>query len=485
MSITDGPLAAYRPELRRRRGLTSRRFTLALVVGDYIASALGFLLGLLLLNLITRNDFNRLDHLATNIRHAFWFPIGIVLGMAISSQYRLSRRSPTQNSFTDLKEYAMATSFGGFIAMGLSYVAHRFGRVEIQVPTQVIVGVVIVTFVIATYRSILRAVVMSRRPVRIAVIDDGSSYQRIATHLHLQRGLALFGRIALDRSDTADNIGNIFDIEEIVETHGLDRVIFGAINEMNPEIAFWYRRTTQLVDTALVPRMYEVLSWRSRLTDLSGLPLLEMAPRNVSRFDHFLKRFFDVVVSLVMLLLTLPLSLIIAVSIKVTSRGPVLFRQERLGRNRKPFTILKFRTMRVESVDTELPEGTAAANAPLYVSRGKLHESNRRTPIGGLLRRTGLDEIPQFVNVLLGSMSIVGPRPFIVSESDIEDPHYARRFDVRPGITGLWQVSGRNDLTAEELRQLDYLYVTAWAMWWDIKICCDTPRAMLRGLGAY
>lgn len=485
MSITDGPLAAYRPELRRRRGLTSRRFTLALVVGDYIASAVGFFLGLLLLNLITRNDFNRLDHLATNLRHAFWFPIGIVLGMAISSQYRLSRRSPTQNSFTDLKEYAMATSFGGFIAMGISYVAHRFGRVEIQVPTQVIVGVVIVTFVIATYRSILRAIVMSRRPVRIAVIDDGSSYQRIATHLHLQRGVALFGRISLNKEDDTDAIGNIFDIEEIVETHGLDRVVFGAINEMSPEIAFWYRRTTQLVDTALVPRMYEVLSWRSRLTDLSGLPLLEMAPRNVSRFDHFLKRLFDIVVSLVLLIVTLPLCLFIAAAIKLTSRGPVLFRQERLGRNRKPFTILKFRTMRVESVDTALPEGTPSANAPLYVSRGKLHESNRRTAIGGFLRRTGLDEIPQFLNVLIGSMSIVGPRPFIVSESDIEDPHYARRFDVRPGITGLWQVSGRNDLTAEELRQLDYLYVTAWAMWWDIKICCDTPRAMLRGLGAY
>ena len=485
MSITDGPLASYRPELRRRRGLTSRRFTLALVVGDYLASVVGFFLGLLILNLITRNDFNRLEYLATNLRHAFWFPIGIVLGMAISSQYRLSRRSPTQNSFTELKEYAMATSFGGFIAMGLSYLAHRFGRVEIQVPTQVIVGVVIVTFVISFYRSILRAAVMSRRPVRIAVIDDGSTYQRIATHLHLQRGMALFGRISVDRDDANDAIGNIFDIEQIVQTLELDRVIFGAINEMNSEIAFWYRRTTQLVDTALVPRMFEVLSWRSRLTDLSGLPLLEMAPRNVSRFDHFLKRLFDIVVALVLLIATLPVCLFIAAVIKVTSRGPVLFRQVRLGRNRKPFTILKFRTMRIEPVDAALPEGTPPENAPLYVSRGKLHESNRRTAIGGFLRRTGLDEIPQFLNVLTGSMSVVGPRPFIVSESDIEDPHYARRFDVRPGITGLWQVSGRNDLTAEELRQLDYLYVSAWAMWWDIKICCDTPRAMLRGFGAY
>ena len=119
------------------------------------------------------------------------------------------------------------------------------------------------------------------------------------------------------------------------------------------------------------------------------------------------------------------------------------------------------------------------------MSRGKLQETSRRTKVGGFIRKIGVDEIPQFINVLTGSMSIVGPRPFIVSESDIKDPFYARRFDVRPGITGLWQVSGRNNLTAEELRQLDYLYVSAWSMWWDIKICFDTPRAMLRGLGAY
>ena len=299
MSITDGPLAAYRPTLRRRRGLTSRRYTAVLVLGDYLASALGFLLGLLLLNLITRNDFNRLDHLAINVRHGFWFPVGIVVGMAISSQYRLSRRSPTQNSFSELKEYAMATSFGGIIAMGLSYLAHRYGRVEIQVPTQIIVGIVMTSFVVALYRSLLRAAVMSRRPVRVAVIDDGSTYQRIATHLHLQRGIALFGRISLSRDPDPDTIGSIYDIEAIVTEHGLDRVIFGSINELNSEVAYWYRRTTQLVDTALVPRMFEVISWRSRLTDLSGLPLLEMAPRNVSRFDHFMKRTFDVVVALV------------------------------------------------------------------------------------------------------------------------------------------------------------------------------------------
>ncbi|MEI8147978.1 MAG: exopolysaccharide biosynthesis polyprenyl glycosylphosphotransferase [Actinomycetes bacterium] len=470
---------------RRRRGITSRRYTASLVLVDYFSAWTGFILGLALLNLVTRNAFNRWSYIDYNLRHAFWYPIGVVIGMALTSGYRVSRRSPTQNAFTDFKELAMATSFGGFLAMSISYVAHHFTQWEIQVPTQIIVGVVATTFVIATMRALLRAIVLSQRPVRMAVIDDGATYQRIATHLHLQRGITLYGRIAMDPSDTEGTIGNIAEIEQLAEDFHLDRVFFGSINAITPEIAFWYRRTTELVDTALVPRMFELLSWRSRLTDMSGLPLLEMAPRHVSRFDRAFKRCFDVSVATVLLILTLPISLVIALLIKLTTRGPVFFSQERLGHNRKPFTILKFRTMNVAPAKS--PEAISAPNenAPLYVIRGKLQETNRRTWIGSFIRKVGLDEIPQFLNVIMGSMSIVGPRPFIVSESDIQDPHYARRFDVRPGITGLWQVSGRNNLTSEELRQLDYLYVSAWSMWWDMKICFDTPRAMLRGLGAY
>jgi len=192
----------------------------------------------------------------------------------------------------------------------------------------------------------------------------------------------------------------------------------------------------------------------------------------------------------VLLVLTFPLFVGIALAVKLTSPGPVLFRQERLGRHRRSFTILKFRTMRTGAPGRERHPSLAMDTAngrgvPLHEERGKHDETARLTPIGGFLRRTGLDEIPQFFNVVTGSMSIVGPRPFITAESEPPTGWAARRFDMRPGITGLWQVSGRNELTADELRQLDYLYVTSWAMWWDVKICFDTPRAMIRGLGAY
>jgi lipopolysaccharide/colanic/teichoic acid biosynthesis glycosyltransferase len=121
---------------------------------------------------------------------------------------------------------------------------------------------------------------------------------------------------------------------------------------------------------------------------------------------------------------------------------------------------------------------------PLHELRGKAAETNRITRIGAILRKTGIDEIPQFINVFKGDMSVVGPRPFIPAESQV-DGWATRRFAVRPGITGLWQVSGRNDLSRSDLIQLDYLYVTSWSLWWDLKIMFETPKTMARGTGAY
>jgi lipopolysaccharide/colanic/teichoic acid biosynthesis glycosyltransferase len=244
------------------------------------------------------------------------------------------------------------------------------------------------------------------------------------------------------------------------------------------------------IHIAFVPRYFELVSWRSHLTDLSGLPLLEVAKPDMSGWDRFLKRSFDVVVSLVSLLLLSPLLAAVVLAVRITSPGPALFRQTRLGRNRQPFTILKFRTMKSLDGEPSAPRNNGHASqsdylqAPLFDIRNKLEESNRITRVGAFLRRTGLDELPQLMNVVAGHMSIVGPRPFVPLESDL-DGWAARRFEVRPGITDLWQVSGRNQLSLDDLRQLDYLYVASWSFWWDLKIVFDTPRTMARGIGAY
>lgn len=479
---------------RSRHGLNSRGYTVALVLVDYVMAWTSFILGLLLLSQVSRDARNSIDHLGANIQHGFWFPVGIVLGLTLTGSYRQSRRSPTQSTFSDMKDYALSATFGGFLAMTMSYVAHHFGEWQIKVPTQIIIAVIIATFLISFAHAVVRHITLTRHPQRIAVVDDGTNFGRIATHLHLQHGVKLIGRIDATVVTTKDSLGSIEHIDSIVAINRLDRIIFGTIEISSPTIEHAYRRATEICDTALVPSMYEVISWRSRLTELSGLPLLELAPRNFTAYDLALKRAFDLGVAIIALVVTLPLTLLVALLVKVTSRGPVFFRQERLGRDRRPFTIIKFRTMREEHItdaealdDGDLTDVTLdhAERSPLFVARNKSAHARRLTPIGSLLRRSGIDEIPQFLNVLFGSMSVVGPRPFVTAESEKHSKWSARRFEVRPGITGLWQVSGRNNLTEDELRQLDYLYVNAWSLWWDVKICFDTPRAMIRGLGAY
>jgi lipopolysaccharide/colanic/teichoic acid biosynthesis glycosyltransferase len=250
---------------------------------------------------------------------------------------------------------------------------------------------------------------------------------------------------------------------------------------------------------AVVPRYFDLVSWRSTLTDLYGLPLLELAAPHISKWDRFIKRTFDVVVSGLALILLSPVFVVMGVFIRFTSSGPALFHQTRIGRWGQPFTIHKFRTMSMvgdprmshlgapslDSLPASRPSDHGSNGRLLYESRKKLEEQSRVIPIGRFLRKTGLDEIPQLWNVLVGEMALVGPRPFVPRESEELDRWASIRFEVRPGITGLWQVSGRNDVSIDHLERLDYLYVASWSMWWDIKILWDTPRALWRGTGAY
>jgi lipopolysaccharide/colanic/teichoic acid biosynthesis glycosyltransferase len=164
------------------------------------------------------------------------------------------------------------------------------------------------------------------------------------------------------------------------------------------------------------------------------------------------------------------------------SSGPVFFKQHRTGRRGGRFEMYKFRTMR-DGADQE-KDALRSANevdGPLF----KIRNDPRMTRVGRFLRATSVDELPQLLNAIKGEMSLVGPRPFVMPEADLIDGWAARRFDVRPGMTGLWQVSGRNDLPFEELRRLDYAYVASWSLWWDLRIMWHTPGIVLRGRGAY
>lgn len=231
------------------------------------------------------------------------------------------------------------------------------------------------------------------------------------------------------------------------------------------------------MDTAAVDR-----------TDLAAMvPLADARARG---HVDFACRALDVIVAAVLLIILLPVMLLIAAAIRLDSGGPVLFRQRRLGRSLKPFTVQKFRTMRhgaSHDVHREFVVSLIAGNEPSRTEgkpKFKLCSDDRVTRVGGFLRRSSLDELPQLWNVLRGEMSLVGPRPPIPYEVEHYPAHWFARFAVKPGVTGLWQVSGRSELTLEEMITLDVQYVQRRSVWLNLRILLRTVPAVLSLRGA-
>lgn len=219
--------------------------------------------------------------------------------------------------------------------------------------------------------------------------------------------------------------------------------------------------------------------------------LYENAPKRLPRAA---KRSMDIVVSSLALLFGLPLFAAIALAIKLTSRGPVLFRQQRLGQYGRKFNFLKFRSMCVnndatihrEYVKRFIADGNGSSQAPGAHSTYKLTADPRVTSIGRFLRKTSLDELPQFLNVLWGDMSLVGPRPPVPYEVECYHVwHRTRLLAAKPGITGLWQVAGRSRVKFDDMVRMDLRYATSWSLWLDIKILLQTPVAVFTGNGAH
>ena len=238
----------------------------------------------------------------------------------------------------------------------------------------------------------------------------------------------------------------------------------------------------------IVPRYFETIQPGLAIHAVGGIPVLGLPPARPARSSRAAKRALDVVLASIALLVTLPLFPVVAWLIKRESRGPVFFRQTRLGLNMRPFTILKFRTMTTDVDESRHRDYirdimSPAAELPpsgLY----KLSDRPEVTRIGGWLRRTSLDELPQLLNVLRGDMSLVGPRPCLPYEVEHFKPHHFERFLVPPGLTGLWQVTSRARSTFGEALELDVAYARGWSFALDIWLLCRTPLQILASRGA-
>ncbi len=278
-------------------------------------------------------------------------------------------------------------------------------------------------------------------------------------------------------------LGDVQDLPAILGRERVDELIvtdsdFGD-RELLEIVSHAHRRGVQV---RIAPRATELLTQRVEFVPGQGVPLFELRPPAFIGIDWFVKRGFDLAVSGLVLLAGLPLWLGIAAAVKLTSRGPVLFRDRRVGLGEQEFGMLKFRTMYADAAgrQDEL-EASNEADGPLF----KMREDPRVTPVGALLRRFSLDEIPQLWNVLRGEMSLIGPRPLPLRDYQQLESWHRKRYLVLPGITGLWQISGRSNLGFDDLVRLDFYYLENWSIWLDISVLVKTIPAVLSGRGAY
>lgn len=327
----------------------------------------------------------------------------------------------------------------------------------------------------------------------VVAVGSAPSVTELVTELRRdpQSGLRVVG-VCLPEQTTRNGaflglpmLGGPDDVLAAVMSTSADTVAVTASPDMNStrlrHMAWQLERAE--IDLVVAPGLMEVAGPRLHIRPVTGLPLLHVEEPEFSGVRRIVKGAIDWFGALLALTLLAPLMVMIACLIRLTSRGPVFFKQVRIGRDGHAFHMLKFRTMVLdaETRKHELAELNERAEGPLF----KVRNDPRITPLGRILRRYSLDELPQLANVLTGAMSLVGPRPPLPSEVARYSPDAHRRLLVKPGLTGLWQINGRSDLTWDESVRLDLRYVENWSLMLDVLILWKTAFAVVRGSGAY
>jgi exopolysaccharide biosynthesis polyprenyl glycosylphosphotransferase len=352
---------------------------------------------------------------------------------------------------------------------------------------------------ITAFRTIARAI--SRRNVlylqNTLILGAGDVGQRVARKLlrHPEYGFNLIGFVDSTPKARHDDLGHLAllgtpeRLKELVVTHDIERVVIAFSNETDDEMLAAVRTLNDLeIQVDVVPRLFELVGPSAKIDSLEGLPLVELPPVRLPRSSQLVKRAVDLIGAGIGVLLTAPLFAFFALAVRLDSRGPVFFRQERLGKDQRVFTTLKFRTMMVgadieahrEYIKKTMNADQGATGNGLY----KLERGDAVTRVGRWLRKTSLDELPQLLNVLRGDMSLVGPRPCIPYETEYFKPHHFERFLVPAGLTGLWQVTARAHSTFGEALDMDVAYVRGWSLGLDLRLLCRTPLSVLGRKGA-
>ena len=350
------------------------------------------------------------------------------------------------------------------------------------IPTAVVTSALAIGALRAAYGSIslelMRAAGVRRR---LVLVGEGETLADLERQLRASRG-----GIGIDVAATVSDARRPESLERLsalLEHERPDELVL-AEADFDEETVLGVVQLAHRhgVKVKLAPSTTELLVHEGEYVPGEGVPLFELRPPLLSGVAWATKRVFDLVVASLLVVVGTPLWLLLAAAIKLDSRGPVLYVDRRIGVGEREFGMLKFRTMVAEAADLQPGlESENEASGPLF----KIRDDPRLTRVGRVLRRVSLDELPQLVNVLRGEMSLVGPRPLPLRDHEMLDDWHKARYLVLPGMTGLWQISGRSGLEFDDLVRLDFTYIENWSIWSDVSIIARTIPAVLSGRGAY
>jgi exopolysaccharide biosynthesis polyprenyl glycosylphosphotransferase len=486
-TVPSEDIRSARPYLLSGASLTATARRLASIVTLVVLDLAGLTLGLytaLLVRELYLGDWPPLWGYVWRTE-SDWLPFLTVITVLVFWVGGLYRRREVRAGFgqviASLVLVAVITlAFG----IGTGYHFTTYGLT----PTALVLATVFIGLLRASYdvvtRDVLRLVGSRRRAV---LVGEGERLAHLLLTLGSQRSgieYEFLGAISPRREERGlPVLGSLDALPRVLAERSVDELIV-------TDTGFTEKELLELVEQAhrrgvkvrVAPTTTELLLQRAEYVPGHGAPLFELRPPALAGTDWIIKRGFDLVVSTLTIVAGLPLWLAIAGAVKLTSSGPVFFRDHRIGLGEREFGMMKFRTMYADARERQAALETAnEASGPLF----KIKDDPRVTPVGRFLRRFSLDELPQVLNVLWGEMSLVGPRPLPIRDYEQLEPWHRKRYSVLPGMTGLWQVSGRIDLSFDDLVRLDFYYLENWSIWLDISILARTLPAVLARRGAY
>lgn len=472
-----------------------RRYLAGILALDVVLALAAGFIAYLVRFADARSGHHSSSHIPFPIHDYFWLslilPVIWVVALALAGAFDERVLGTGSEEFARVGRAAIGlTAAIGF----LSYAA----KAEIA-RGYVVVALPLVTLMCLVGRYALRKLVHRLRASGRCMSDVvvvGGAYSAAELIVQLQSvphsGLRVVGACVPDDSEHSlldgldvPIVGNLGSVGAAVTSTGADTVAVTACPELG---SAGVRRISwelegSATDLLVAPGLMEVAGPRLHIRPLTGLPLLHVEEPDFTGSRRLLKSLIDKTVALIGLIVLSPVFIVIALVVRFTSPGPVLFRQTRVGKDGREFTMLKFRSM-VADADAQraaMMDRNEHGDGLMF----KVYDDPRITPVGKVLRRCSLDELPQLINIFAGSMSLVGPRPPLLWEFERYADDARRRLLVKPGLTGLWQISGRSDLTWDEMVRLDLRYVENWTLTLDLMILWKTFFVVIRGSGAY